>query len=133
MVTIPSSSLTGDASYTPRTNPLGLYPQIPYADPQTSYAKSGDRRILWLQGEHPQPKQPQKAEYAKRSPAPRTDVRGAGDLNSFLQEALAEHLTIVLVDVLTSLLCRLEGIPLHSLQTTVVLVELGDVDIDVHQ
>lgn len=69
----------------------------------------------------------------KRSPAPRTSVRGAGDLNSFLREALAEHLTIVLVDVLTSLLCRLEGIPLHSLETAIVLIELGDVNIDVHQ
>lgn len=69
----------------------------------------------------------------KRSPAPRTDVRGAGDLNSFLREALAEHLTIVLVDVLTSLLCRLEGISLHSLETAIVLVELGNVNIDVHQ
>lgn len=69
----------------------------------------------------------------KRLPAPRTSVRGTGDLTSFLQEALAEHLTIVLVDILTSLLCGLESIPLHSLQTTVVLVELGDVDIDVHQ
>ena len=133
MVTIPSFSLTGNASYTPHTNPLGLYPLIPYADPQTSYAKSGDQRILWDRRGHPQPKQPRKAGCAKRSPAPRTSVRGAGDLNSFLREALAEHLTIVLVDVLTSLLCRLEGISLHSLQTTIVLVELGDVNIDVHQ
>lgn len=69
----------------------------------------------------------------KRLPAPRTSVRGVADLNSFLREALAEHLTIVLVNVLTSLLCRLEGITLHSLETAIVLIELGDVNIDVHQ
>ena len=70
MVTIPSSLLTGNASYTPRTNLLGLYPLIPYADPQTSYAKSGDRRILWDRGEHPQPKQPRKAGCAKKGRPP---------------------------------------------------------------
>ena len=75
----------------------------------------------------------EKLDAQKRSPAPRTAVRGAGDLNSFLQEALAEHLTIVLVDVLTSLLCGLEGFPLHSLETAIILVKLGDIDIDVHQ
>ncbi len=69
----------------------------------------------------------------KRSPTPQTSVREVGDLTSFLREALAEHLTIVLVDILTSLLCGLESIPLHGLQTAIVLVELGDVNVDIHQ
>lgn len=70
MVTIPSSSLTGNASYTPRANSLGLYPLIPYADPQTSYAKSGDRRILWDLRGHPQPKQLKKGWMRKKGRPP---------------------------------------------------------------